>query len=418
MMRRAVRLALLVLFLAAMGVTAYLFWMADRQAQLTTFAARTFDAAAQGTLLDVTDLKAAQQAYVAAGQGDDFWFARTAAMLTELKRRVTSLKSDAPASAAAFDTALSVLQDFERMDARAREYTRAHQMTLASDLIFSDGLDLTRKVADAIEQGRIAQMSASDALVASLHRRQLFSLGAAAAAATLIVLLLVPIRREIQEVPVAVAAPLSLVTSVGDRDDIGLGRMLDAHQDEGWSAPRVGHPVEALPAPPAQTSPTASVPELRAVDLQGIAAICADLARVADTQALPSILERAAQLLNAGGIVLWIADPEGQELAPIIAHGYPPNLLSRLGTLNRDAENATAAAFRTSLLQTVRSDTLSNGAIAAPLVSAGGCVGVMAAEVRGEGERQPAIVSAAAIIAAQLASLVGPPATRKAEAAV
>ena len=31
MMRRAVRLALLALFLAAMGVTAYLFWMADRE---------------------------------------------------------------------------------------------------------------------------------------------------------------------------------------------------------------------------------------------------------------------------------------------------------------------------------------------------------------------------------------------------
>ena len=38
MTRPAVRLALLIVFLAAMGATAYLFWMAERQSQLTEHA--------------------------------------------------------------------------------------------------------------------------------------------------------------------------------------------------------------------------------------------------------------------------------------------------------------------------------------------------------------------------------------------
>ena len=84
----------------------------------------------------------------------------------------------------------------------------------------------------------------------------------------------------------------------------------------------------------------------------------------------------------------------------------------RLGTILRDAENATAAALRTSLLQTVATDTISNGAIAAPLVTPTGCVGIMAAEVRHQGEKDPAKLAAASIIAAQLATLVGPPSTR------
>ena len=131
-----------------------------------------------------------------------------------------------------------------------------------------------------------------------------------------------------------------------------------------------------------------------------------------DIQALPAILERTAAVLDAPGIVLWIADPDGRELSPIITHGYSPQLVSRLGTILRDAENVTAAAFRTSLLQTVDADAVSNGAIAAPLVTPAGCVGVMAAEVRHGGERDSAKLAAATIVAAQLATLVGPPSTR------
>jgi len=151
---------------------------------------------------------------------------------------------------------------------------------------------------------------------------------------------------------------------------------------------------------------------LSATDFAGIASLCVDLARVVDTRALPSLLDRAALLLDASGIILWIADPDGRELNPIFAQGYPQQLVNRLGTISRDAQNATAAAFRTSLLQTVNADEFSGGAIAAPLVTPGGCVGVMAAEVRHNAERHDLMLAAATIVAAQLATLVGPPSAR------
>ena len=78
----------------------------------------------------------------------------------------------------------------------------------------------------------------------------------------------------------------------------------------------------------------------------------------------------------------------------------------------KDAENVTAAAFRTGLLQTVKADAISHGAIAAPLLTPVGPVGVMAAEVLNDGERREATRAAAAIVAAQLATLMGPPAAR------
>ena len=117
--------------------------------------------------------------------------------------------------------------------------------------------------------------------------------------------------------------------------------------------------------------------------------------------------------------MLWIADPDGRELTPIVVHGYPPQLAARFGTIARDAENVTASAYRTGLLQTMKGDAMSNGAVAAPLVTAGGCVGVMAAELKNGGEQQESLLAAATIIASQLATLVGPPSARaKTEAAV
>jgi hypothetical protein len=175
-------------------------------------------------------------------------------------------------------------------------------------------------------------------------------------------------------------------------------------------------PVE-ITAPEPVTIPTApaqlvEVPVPSRVDVPEMARLCGDLARITDTRSLPGLLERTATLIDASGIVLWIADPDGRELAPIVTFGYPQQTVTRLGTIGRDAENATAAAFRTCLLQTVDADAVSGGALAAPLVTPAGCVGVMAAEVRGAAERDDVVLAAAGIVAAQLATLVGPPSAR------
>ena len=182
-------------------------------------------------------------------------------------------------------------------------------------------------------------------------------------------------------------------------------------------APVVAPAPRAVPPPAPERDRPAdrvapAVVAAPALDLSAIAALCGDLARVVDTRALPAILERAANVLDAPGIVLWISDPDGRELSPIVTHGYSQTMVARLGTILSTAQNATASAFRTSLMQTVRADAVSNGAIAAPLVTPVGCVGVMAAEVRHGGEQDSGKLAAAAIVAAQLATLVGPPSTR------
>ncbi|MEP6914126.1 MAG: GAF domain-containing protein [Acidobacteriota bacterium] len=391
----AVRLTLLSLFVVATGVSAYLFWMGESRAQTDVPAVRAFDAAAVAAERDALELRAGQQAYVAAGQGDDFWTAKVAAATTALRERLTRLRTDAISVSAqsSIDNASSALEDFAQMDGRAREFVKNAQKGLASDLIFSDGLASTGAIVSSIDQARSFETQTSDAAAAASHTLQLLAAAAAAGVGLLVILLLVPrpaLRREQRsQVP-------SIIASTPGSLDSAAGLDIGAALNRDWTPRSAGS--ESTPA--------------SAIDLAAVAALCSDLARVAQTQALPAILERAAAVLDAPGIVLWIADPDGRELAPILTHGYPQQIVSRLGTILAGAENATGAAFRTSLLQTVNRDSISNGAIAAPLVTPSGCVGVMAAEVRNDGEKDAGKLAAATIVAAQLATLVGPPSAR------
>jgi hypothetical protein len=393
-----VRATLLVLFLAAAAGTAYFLWISERQLRIAAAAADAVDGQVATATRSVLELRAAQQAYVAAGQGERFWIDKVASTLSDLKASIEGLRAQAtsPRAQTAIETATDMVADFEQMDRRAREYARGDQRLIASDLIFSDGLEMTGAIAGAVDEAHAAERGARDRVFQEIRRGELAGLLAFAGVGLLIVVLLVPVPRRARAEPAAVSAP-PVPDTVGTSDSFDLSLVLDRTGD----------------MPPDKTAQDP-------VNLEGLATLCTELARVTDTRALPPILERTATALDASGIVLWIADPDGRELTPILAHGYPQQLLIRLGTIVRDAQNVTAAAFRTGLVQTVKADAVSNGAIAAPLVTPNGAVGVMAAEVRNAGETQPAKLAAATIVAAQLATLVGPPISRvhqKADAA-
>ena len=385
----ALRAALLCLFVGGSGGAAYVVWTGESAARRDADAARQFAHAAFAVEHDVMALRAAQEAYVAAGQGD-YWIVKTAETLNQVRAGIDSLRPQAASAEAhsSLDNAASALADFERMDRRARDYTRNGHRLLASDLNFADGLETTGAMVASLNQARTAEMQARDAAVRAARRTEAVALALAALVSFAVVLLLArrPRTGGTSTEPVETA----------DRSPLATFDLRPTFHPTALAPEETARPAAATPAP----------------DLDAIASLCTDLARVADTRALPTILGRAATVLDAPGIVLWIADPDGRELSPIVTHGYSEKMVTRLGTILRDAENVTASAFRTSLMQTVDADAVSNGAIAAPLVTPAGCVGVMAAEVRHEGEKDSGKLAAATIVAAQLATLVGPPSAR------
>jgi CHASE3 domain sensor protein len=439
---RAARLILLFLFVGALITTAYLFWKSEALASSHAAAASAFDTSARTAQRALLDVRSDQRGYVSAGQGGDFWAAKVTQHLEGLRRSLAALRASSisPQAQASIDQALGLLDDFSKADKRAVEYTRRDQRLLASDVIFEDGLDLTEGTLALLEQARAAELSSRTASINEARRRGVFAVVAGAGAASLAVLLLLPVpaagRKDAMARGVSEAAADPQVSAPKDGSTEGSSRprrldqepdtveavvppltvqmpqVADAASDAGAADGAKNEREDLQPGSVKTAAGAAIAQETVQTDFAGIAALCGDLARIVDTRALPSLLDRAASLLDASGIVLWIADPDGRELNPIFAQGYPQQLVNRLGTIPRDAENATAAAFRTALLQTVMADRISAGAIAAPLVTSGGCVGVMAAEVRHDAERQDLKLAAATIVAAQLATLVGPPAAK------
>lgn len=170
---------------------------------------------------------------------------------------------------------------------------------------------------------------------------------------------------------------------------------------------------------PELTAPVFSEPEVTArvssePDLLAAAHLCTELGRVDETREAAPLLKQAAKLLDAVGLIVWVWDPQGMELTPALAHGYSDRVLAQLPKVRRDADNATAAAFRSAQPCVVNGSDLTSGALVVPLMTPAGCGGVLAIELQHGSAEKASVRALVTIFAAQLARLVG--AARPAEA--
>lgn len=151
--------------------------------------------------------------------------------------------------------------------------------------------------------------------------------------------------------------------------------------------------------PPAAQAPV--YPNLRA-----LARLCTDFGRIDGPEDLTILLEDAARLLDATGLIVWIWDESVDGLRPALAHGYSEKVLAHLPDVARDADNATAAAFRSAETCTIKGSDHASGALVVPLLTQTGCAGVLAVELQAGVEQTEAVSAVATIIAALLAQLI------------
>jgi hypothetical protein len=137
--------------------------------------------------------------------------------------------------------------------------------------------------------------------------------------------------------------------------------------------------------------------------------ICTEVGRVNDQGDLEQLLGRAADLMDASGVIIWMGNSAGGDLHPVLVHGYPPQAVAKMPAVPRNANNAAAAAYRTGALQIVlaRPGT-SSGALVAPLLTPDGCIGALSAEIKSRGETSDSTQALAVLFAAQLASVLAP----------
>jgi hypothetical protein len=150
-------------------------------------------------------------------------------------------------------------------------------------------------------------------------------------------------------------------------------------------------------------------------DFLAAAQLCTEFGRVKNTTELQPLLQEAARILSATGLIVWVWDGLATELRPALAHGYSDKVLAQLPTVRPDADNATAAAFRSAHACGIAASHYASGALVVPLLTPAGCAGVLAIELQHGSEQTRSMYAVATIFAAQLAQLVGgapPPVVR------
>ena len=353
-------------------------------------AADAADRDTQSAIVSVADLRAAQAGYLATGQEPSYWMSRADALAGSIGDAITKESAATPGAQArtSFDDANGALDDLRKLDHRARTLVKNDQRFVASDVIFMDSLQAANHLAQALESARDSDRQAREEQLATLGRVRLAALGGTLA-----------------------------IGLVGAWVLLSRARALAALEGLVAAEPAAEPPPHTLSLgsiqPPANSPPPPPVPDVNLADAAGL---CTDLARVLDTRDVPALFERAANVLDAKGLVLWVADTSGARLQPSLAHGYSDKVLARMSGLQLDGDNATALAFRSMQAQVVGAASPSgSGALAVPLVTATGCVGVLSAEIRASRPGQ-ATLSVAKMIAAQFSALVSPGESLKAQA--
>ncbi|MBM3819692.1 MAG: hypothetical protein FJW14_11870 [Acidimicrobiia bacterium] len=357
MQKQSIRIALLTILLAG-GLAAGLFLrhlerraadLRAADADLSARVARLTDA--------LVDIAAAQHAYITPGQGGEPWFEKMAMLVRQLYDDTSALSArlHAPDAHASVEGLTGGIEALVAADARVRENLRLGQPLMAADVIFSDSQNTIDTMLGRLRDLRAAEARALDAAHSALASQRWLTFGGLAVLwlGGIALLFRVPGVPTVPEVP---------------------------------GVPR----VPEVPAP--------------AVELTAVAALCTDLSRVSSAATLPELLGRAAAIVEAPGLILWMA--AGEELFAVTAHGYSPQILAKVGPISRKAENATAAAWREGRAVTVPAEAGGPGAVVAPLFGADGCIGVLAAELRAGRETDSSAQAVIALIAAQLSTVV------------
>ncbi len=384
-MRKGFSLLLILTLILTLGtiVQTYRF---DTSADLERSSALSLQQELGSVEVALADLRAAQAAYLAVGQDHRFWISRATDLTTQITDGLTRLSSATTSSDARsrYDGARTALADLANVDRRAREFVTAGQPLLASDIVFVEGLAATQRLQSDLLAARHVEVAASEA---RLIRDARLGFGMTAVALGFVLLVAFRTARTIPEAPAN--DPSSTAQMIRDLP------------------PPVKAPV-ASSSPGTATRVTAPVTPPPAVNLPGAAELCVDLARVIDSRDVQGLLERAATVLDAKGVILWVANLDASSLKPSLSFGYTDKVIQRLGQLPVDSDNVTSQAFRSMRPQTMNGATPNAaGAVAVPLVTGSGCIGVLSAETR-LCKPSAEVVAVARIIAAQFAALVAP----------
>ena len=323
-----------------------------------------------------------------------------------LRARLTELNPAATAAGYRLDAAFEHLDKLAGAERRTHAYVRSGQLLAAGDVDLTDLRDMADAIGREVSAARQAMARTADSREGGMANKQSLLAGALMALWIVTLIMMVPVP---PTAPVAAQVPAADVPVVVPEEAVVAATPAPA------AALLDNLPLRETPAPEEVRDPPSPVlmdqtPSATPLFQDIRRALCLDLGRVSDAEELNPLLERAAELLEARGVVVWLLADNRQELIPAVAYGYDPQVLARLGPLTLTVDNLTASAFRTAAPAASGAAADHEAAVAVPILSPTGPSGVLTAEVHASGDLDRAI-AIASVIAAQLANLFPSPTT-------
>ena len=388
MFRKTVRIACLVIGLLATSGLAYRTLQDEDALEREQLAAVTAQAAVTDTAELLHELRASLHAYVAPGQGLPFWGKRAQETIGQLRESLADLEKIVVPTGGSLNDSFEAVNQLTAAERRARTYVSRGEMQLAGDVIFTEIRDLLATMTTEVESVRAGPTARHDRRVAAIRQEQMMLAGGAIALWIVIASMFFPTE-----------------TKTAMKDPAEWRNELKATLQKS---------IPVAPEPPAAPAPAPAVavdvpqPGVPLAEVQQLTEVCSDLSAVADPGTLEGALARVTSLLNATGLIVWVASNGNGSLAPVATSGFDPKLVARIGSIARDSHNLTAAAFRENTPKTSAASATTPAALAVPMCGPGGLAGVLSVELRSEESVDDAKVALAGIIAAQLATLAIP----------
>ena len=212
--------------------------------------------------------------------------------------------------------------------AEVERFLAGDMRTQASRLVLSDGLKALAETSGRVETVRWDELTRRDADAAAAPATLWLVLGALAAASLVVAGLLLlpageaagPRRRRHRGPDPARPSTARHRRRARSRSQLPRTRPLRRHTRSGAVGRRPARRRRDHVPEAGATLP--QIDRRKAPELRAAADLCTDFARLVDGQEMPALLERAAQLLDATGFIVWLADDDGQHLRPSLAHGY------------------------------------------------------------------------------------------------
>jgi hypothetical protein len=385
MFRRPARIAVLIVGLLLTIGAGYRAVDDDASLERERRDAATADAAVVKTSELLLDIRASLHAYVAPGQGLPFWAKRAQENIDNLHQSLVALDGLAAPAGRSLSESLDGSDQLKAAEQRARTHVSRGELQLAGDVIFTEVRDLLAAATDQVDSVRTDLKRHHDQRTAAIRAEQLMLVGGTLALWILIALFL---------------APTPAIATAKDPAEWRSELKETLAKPAPTPAALVPAPVVVPQAPIQAGVAVASVRE--------VSEICADLSALSDPGALEGTLARVSSVLDATGLIVWLASNDGGSLTPVATHGFDPALVARIGRISRDSANLTASAFRENSPRISTPTTTAPAALAVAMCGPTGPAGVLSIELKAGQTVDEAKVALASIVAAQLATLTMP----------